>query len=55
MSLLSTAISPITLIITLYELALPRTKLTNVASENMFKDLIAGHARELVNNQEKCL
>ena len=33
----------------------PRTKLTNVASENMFKDLIAGHARELVNNQEKCL
>lgn len=29
----------------------PRTKLTNVTSENMFKDLIAGHARELVNSQ----
>lgn len=28
-----------------------RTKLANVSSENMFKDLIAGHARELVNNQ----
>jgi len=28
-----------------------RTKLQNVASENMFKDMIAGHARELVNNQ----
>ena len=31
--------------------AVSRTKLTNVGSENMFKDLIAGHARELVNNQ----
>ena len=28
-----------------------RTKLANVSSENMFKDLIAGHARELVNSQ----
>ena len=28
-----------------------RTKLQNVSSENMFKDMIAGHARELVNNQ----
>ena len=26
-------------------------KLQTVQSENMFKDMIAGHARELVNNQ----
>ena len=29
----------------------PRMKLQTVHSENMFKDHIAGHARELVNNQ----
>ena len=28
-----------------------RMKLQTVQSENMFKDHIAGHARELVNNQ----
>ena len=34
-----------------FESLVCRTKLTNVSSENMFKDLIAGHARELVNSQ----
>ncbi len=28
-----------------------RTKLQGVSSETLFKDMIAGHARELANNQ----